>query len=118
MSDSPEVWKLIFQHLKNAGFSVYSPGQHQGDCTEPYVVVNIGSSLPFGTFTTVQTPYDILCYVPKTAFSTLEGYVSSVEKCLKQCSFLRSLHYRTPAYYDDDVKGHMISTQFVNYRKM
>ena len=80
MSDTPEVWKLIFQHLKNAGFSVYSPGQHQGDCTEPYVVVNIGSSLPFDTFTTVQTPSDILCYVPKTTLSTLEGYDNSLKK--------------------------------------
>lgn len=118
MSEAPEVWKLIHRHLKNSGFSVFSPGQHSGDCVEPYVVVNIGSAVPFNSLTTIQTPYDILCYVPKEQFSTLEGYVNSVESCLKQCPFLKSSHYRTPAYYDEDIKGHMISTQFVNYRRM
>lgn len=118
MSDTPEVWKLIFSHLKKSGFSVYSPGQHQGECTEPYVVVRIGSSLPYNGYTTIQTPYEALCYVPKVKFSTLESYVNSVEDCLKQCNFLRSLNSRTPSYYDEDVKGHMIATRFVNYRKM
>lgn len=118
MPDIPEVWKLVYTHLKNNGFNVYSPGQHSGECVEPYVVVNIGSAVPFNSFTTIQTPYDILCYVPKKQFSTLEGYVTSVENCLKECPFLRSQNYRTPAYYDEDIQGHMISTRFVNYRKM
>lgn len=118
MPEIPEVWKLIYKHLKSNGFKVYSPGQHQGECTEPYVVVNIGNALPYNNFTTVQTPYDILCYVPKDEFSTLEGYVHSVEECLKSCNFLKSAFYRTPSYYDEDVKGHMVSTQYVNYRRM
>lgn len=119
MSEYPEVWQLAYKHLKSKGFEVYSPGQHSGECTSKYVVVNIGSSIAFQSFTTMQTPYDFLCYVPKDNFSQLEGYVSSVENALKDLyPVLRSSNFRTPAYYDDSVNGHMISTQYVNYRKL
>ena len=118
MENASEVWQLVYTKLAKAGFSVYSPGQHTGECFEPYVVVTIGSALPYNNYTTIQTPYDILCYVPEKAFSTLEKFVASVEECLDECDFLRSAHYRTASYYDADVKGHMISTQYVNYRRM
>lgn len=33
------MFKKIYKHLKNKGFNVYSIGQHQGLCIEPFLVI-------------------------------------------------------------------------------
>ena len=33
------MFAQIYKHLKNNGFDVYSIGQHEGICTNPYIVV-------------------------------------------------------------------------------
>lgn len=112
-------WQNIYRHLKTKGFDVYSPGQHTGDCTAPYVVIrDAGVSRPF-EFSSVQVVYDILCYVPQDQFSTLEPYVNSVEEAMKGLyPAVISMHFRTPSFLDDTIKGHMVSTQYRNNRKL
>lgn len=108
-------WKTIYTHLKTLGFSVYSPGQHQGECTEPYVVIKVADSTPKSTFTSHTVLYDFLCYVPRDKYSTLEDYVTSVKQALKSLyPTIIPTQYETASYYDDQVKGHMISLEYRN----
>lgn len=111
-------WKDIYTHLKNEGFDVYSPGQHQGECTSPYVVVKDMGAARFVEFSSNRVLYDIMCYVPKDHFSQLEPFVNSMKTSMrKMFPRIRPAHYETPSFYDDTVKGHMISVQYINYRK-
>ncbi len=111
-------WKNLYTHLKQNGFDVYSPGQHQGECTSPYVVVKDSGMYQFNGFSSNRATYDIMCYVPKDNFSQLEPFVDQVEAILKELEpMIKSAHYRTPSFYDDTVKGHMVSIQYINYRK-
>lgn len=111
-------YKDIFKHLKSKGFDVYAPAQHQGECTKPYLVLRDEGTTQFQGFSTTQNLYDVLCYVPRDQFTTLETYVDSVEAAMKELfPMVKSMHYRTPSFYDDSVKGHMVSTRYVNYRK-
>lgn len=111
-------WQDIYKHLKNEGFAVYSPGQHEGDCTTAYVVVKDEGTTQFGNFSSSKTLYDILCYVPKDQFSQLEPFVQRLEvSMLKLYPQVRPAHYKTPSFYDDTVKGHMISVQYIHYKK-
>jgi hypothetical protein len=112
-------WKDIYSHLKKAGFEVYSPGQHQGECTSSYVVIKDAGATKLGGFSSTQATYDILCYVPGQHFSQLEPFVESVEAAMRGLyPMMRPAHFRTPSFYDDTVKGHMISTQYINYQKI
>lgn len=112
-------WKDIYAHLKKAGFEVYSPGQHRGECVSRYVVVKDAGAAQFGGFSSTQAKYDILCYVPGQHFSQLEPFVQEVEAAMRGLyPMIRSAHFRTPSFYDDTVKGHMISTQYINYQKI
>ena len=111
-------WKDIYRQLTSDGFDVYSPGQHEGECLAPYVVVKDGGGSQFGTFSSTRNLYDILCYVPKDHFSELESFVSSVEKSMKALfPMIRPTHFKTASFYDDTVRGHMVSVQYINYRK-
>ena len=111
-------WQDIYRHLSKGGIRVYSPGQHQGECLNPYVVVKDAGSLQFNEFSSTQNLYDLMCYVPKDRFSELEPFVDHVESLMEGLyPMLRPTHDRTPSFYDDSFKAHMISIQYINYRK-
>ena len=109
----------IFVHLQQKGFSVYFPGQHQGECTEPYVVVKGATNTQFRQYSSTVQYYDLLCYVPKEHFSTLYPYVDSIKAAMKELvPMIKPAYYDTAPFYDDGIKGHMVSIQYINYRKM
>ena len=112
-------WQRIYTHLTSKGFDVYSPGQHQGECTSPYIVLKDAGSSKLDSFSSKKVLYDLMCYVPKEAFSTLEPFVDEVEAAMKlMYPEVISLQFRTPSYLDDSVKAHMISTQYQNNKKL
>lgn len=113
------MWERIYICLKEQGIDVYSPAQHTGECISPYTVVRTGTSARIGTYSSTDTLYDIMCYVPKEAYSTLEPYKDSVKTALKSLyPALIDNHYETPAFFDDSVKGHMISMEYKVHKKI
>jgi hypothetical protein len=111
-------WQEIYKKLKDGGIDVYAPSQKTGECLKPYVVVKDGGLTDIAGISSSQHVYDILCYVPKANYSTLEPYVERVEDILLGLyPTLRPLNSKTPSYYDDTVKAHMISVSYTNYRK-
>ena len=108
-------WKTLYNHLSSEGFSVYSPGQHAGECLSPYVVLRYSGTSPVSTFTSTQDRYELLCYVPKDQYSTLLEYRDSVKEAMRGLypTFVLT-GYETAAYYDDSVKAHMVSVEYRN----
>lgn len=116
---SESRWQDIYKHLKGAGFEVYSPGQHEGECVSKYVVIKDAGGSQHGDFSSTRSLYDLLCYVPKDQFSQLEPFVKQVEGSMAgMYPIIRPTYYRTPSFYDDTVKGHMVSVQYINYQKL
>nr|DAP26694.1 MAG TPA: tail completion protein [Caudoviricetes sp.] len=109
----------IYLHLKNVGnFETYFPAQHKGECTSKYVVVKTGITSQVNTFTSTQTEYDILCYVPQSMPSQMDVFFEEVKNCMKMLNpMIRPAYTETEMFYDDTVKGYMRSVQYINYRK-
>mgnify|MGYP006919060602 FL=1 len=113
------IWQQIYSHLKSEGFDVYSPGQHRGECIAPYIVVKDSGLSQAASFSSTRTLYDVMCYVPADQFSTLEPFVSEVKASLdKLYPMLVPMNFETGSFLDDTVKGHMISIQYRNARKI
>jgi len=109
----------IFVFLKQKGFDVYFPAQHQGECTAPYVVIKGAVSTQFREYSSWVQYYDLLCYVPKDKFSELYPFVDSVKAAMKELApMIKPAFYDTESFYDDEIKGHMVSVQYLNYRKL
>lgn len=109
----------LYQHLKNKGFDVYMPGIKSGECTSPYVVVKNDGGTKHISFSSNVDLYSIMCYVPKQSYSRLEPFVTSVEKAMKDIvPLFHPQGQKTPSYYDDSVKAHMISIEYKNYKKL
>lgn len=119
MAASSNRWGDIYKALQTAGFDVYAPGQHQGECTKRYVVVKIYTSARINKYSSVSQQYDILMYIPKDEYSEFEDFVANVKQAMKVLEpMIMPLYSQTPSYYDDEVKGHMISMQYRNSRKL
>lgn len=111
-------WEDIFNQLKKFRFDVYSPGIKTGDCITPYIVVAMSSSVIHSSFSTDIDLYSVMCYVPKQAYSKLEPFVRSVEESMAELApMILPYGQKTPSYYDDAVKAHMVSITYKNYKK-
>lgn len=116
---SQSRWQDIYLKLKQKGIAAYSPAQKEGECISPYTVIRDASTSKFLTYSSTRTYYDLMCYVPKESFSTLEPYVEKVKEAMKELYPMISPTYtQTASFYDDTVKGHMVSVQYYNYRKI
>lgn len=113
------MWKRLYKALKQAGVDVYAPQAHQGECLEPYTVIKHAGSDSLGEFTSTRHLWDILVYIPFNAYSTLEDYVNNVKKIMSNELYpmFRSTGYISTPFYDDTVKGYMVSMQYVSYTK-
>ena len=112
-------WQDIYTCLENAGFEVYPPGIKVGDCTREYVVIKNDGSTRHPSLSTDMDLYSVMCFVPKNKYSTLEPLVQKVKKAMKGLEpMIIPYGTQTPSYYDDSYKAHMISIEYVNYKKM
>lgn len=112
-------WQDIFMHLKNKGFDVYPPATHKGDCISTYIVVQKSTSSRSLSFSTNEDLYDILIYVPKNKYSEIESTLGAVKNAMKDLyPMVKPYGQETQAYYDSEVKGHMVSVMYVNYKKL
>lgn len=108
-------WEKIYKHLKNKGYEVYSPNQHQGEFKKNYVVVKDNGLLDTNVSSS-QHLFDILVYVKN--YSEIEGFVQNVIDDMDELfPAIRPTHSRTAPYFDDFVKAFMVSIEYVNYRK-
>ena len=113
------VWQEIYKKLKDSGIVVYSPGQYEGECRSPYVVVTNSGSSSTTEYSTSIVYYSVMCYVPLDSYSMLERFVTEVKEVMKEMfPLVRADGVETPATLDEELKAHMISVEYMNYRKM
>ena len=103
------MFAQIYKHLKNNGFDVYSIGQHEGICTNPYIVVKEnGESEIVGTSLTNDI-VELLIYYPVGTYSKLNEYKQSVLYTMKLLKGIRRVIDPMPTIIDDDKKAYMTS---------
>lgn len=118
MNGTP-ILKQIYDCLKNDGFDVYFPAQHKGDCKSPYVVIKDGGTIEVANISSERTLFVFMCYVPVDQYSKLEPYVWDVKYSLRGIyPLIMYAGNETESYYDDDVKGHMVSFQYQGARRL
>ncbi len=115
------ILQEIYLFLKENNINVFLPVQHIGECKENYVVVKDMGSSKADNISSSNSIYEVMCYVPKESFSSLEIYVLEIKEVMKKLKYkikISSTNYETPSFYDEDVKAHMISVQYEVYKKL
>lgn len=119
MSELKSRWIDIFTTLKNANINVFSPGIHNGDCVEKYVVVKENGASKHAIYSTSIAYYSVMVYVPKNSYSELSPYVNEVKEKMKILyPMIIPTGIESPSFYDDSNKSHMISVEYKNHKKL
>lgn len=113
------VLKQIRHHLENKGFNVFYPTQHEGECITEYLVISYTNAVKQEPVSTSGDIYDIMCYVPKNRYSRSMEIAAEVRETMKELfPLVRPTGYETPTFYDEEVNAHMVSIEYVNYRRI
>lgn len=112
-------WQDLYSFLKGKGYDVYSPGQHKGECVSTYVVIKKSTSSKSLSFSSNEDLYDILIYVPKNKYSAVEATLGGLMEDMKDIyPLFKPYGQQTEAYFDDEVKGYMVSVMYSNFKKL
>lgn len=111
--------ELIFKTLKDNGIDVHMPAIKEDICRKPYVILKYAGSSKVAGLSTIQDWYTIMCYVPEDRYTDLNKYVKKVEDIMHTLQpEIVSTNQKTPSFYDQTVKAHMVSVQYRNYKKI
>lgn len=107
----------IMDFLISQGYSVFAVGAHKGQVSSPYIVVKVTRANRYLQYSSVIQYYDILIY-GRTLTET-NKLANEIDKKMEQLRPMIVCTYsRQEAFYDDDVKGYMISTEYRNLKKI
>lgn len=122
ITKSNSIWKDIYNNLKDwykGEVSIYPAGIKTGECIMPYIVVTYGGGSKLSSFSTVCDYYTLMLYVPKQEYSLLEPFIADTKEGMKRLKpKVLPTHEQTSSYYDDEVKAHMVSLTYKNYKKL
>lgn len=113
------VLKQIRDVLEKDGTDVYFPSQHEGECIKEYIVVKYDGAVDEIVVSSERPIYTIMCYVPQNEYSRLESFIQETKEKMRGIfPLVMYAGNQTPSFYDDSVKGHMISFQYEGCRKI
>lgn len=119
MTEQKSILKQIREHLRNEGFETYYPTQHKGECTTEYVVVKYSGATQHSSVSSDMPIYELLCYVPEENYSRIVEFVEEVKEAMRgMFPLVRQSGNETSSFYDEKIKAHMVSVEYVNYRKI
>lgn len=110
LTGKDDVWQIIVDILNKYGdFPVYPPAMHNGECTEPYLVVKEDGSARVPSYSSQYRYVRIMLYVPRNQYSKLGEYQKRVEKIIEEKIFplLLPTGQIESDYYDDNYNAHM-----------
>lgn len=112
------MWTKVYRHLVSKGYDVYSPNQHQGICSSPYLVLYEGDTKGQGGNVVGRTMLDIMIVNPANEHSMLEGRVKELKECLKELNFIRLTGFVTGTIPQSEKKAHSKVIECVNNRRL
>lgn len=112
-------WQDLYSFLKEKGYEVYSPGQKEGECLSPYVVVKYAGSTKAAQISSRTDLYELILYVPKYRYSEVETRVQDLINDMKELRplFIPYDNQQDTSFFDADVKAHFVSLTYINYKK-
>lgn len=112
-------WEKMNKKLLDNGIETYSPSTKVGECDSPYVVIKEDGSSKYQQLSTAIDYYSVMCYVPQDSYSQLAPYVMKVQEILHELQpEIVCTNDKTPSFYDDTNKSHMISVMYRNFKKL
>ena len=111
------MFELIYNRLKDGGFDVYSIGQHEGLCTDPYVVIKEDGENVLNGASVSAAVVSIIIFYPIGRYSEVAEYVHGVRECLCELDWLKGTGELTGFAIDHDVRAYTCTIFYEVYKR-
>jgi hypothetical protein len=101
----------MYAALRDAGITVYLPGQHDGPCKTPYVVVSDGGTMPTGKTTGIKR-FLVTGYVPLGRLTDLRAVLAEAQAALRAVPAVRTTGEISHEEIDDERAAHFASIEY------
>ena len=110
------MFSQIYNFLKNKGYDVYSIGQHEGKCNNPYIVIQEkGIGQITGTRLSKST-IDLLVYYPKGQYSKFPVWINDLKLAMREFNKAKRVHDAMSTIIDDDKQAYHTSLTYEKIR--
>jgi len=101
----------MYTALKGAGQAVYLPGQFDGVCKAPFVVVSDGGTVPTGKTTGIKRVL-VTGYVPLGRLTDLRALLASSQAALRAIPAVKTTGEISHEEIDEDRAAHFASMEY------
>lgn len=111
------MFTQIYDYLTDKGYDVYSIGQYEGKCKEPYIVIREAGTTETLNNNIVNENVELIIFYPVGSYSKLGLFLVQLKKDMKNLSYLkRTFDGSSSAIVVDDTRR--AYTTFLSYRKI
>lgn len=107
------IREMMYDALKAADVEVYLPGQYEGICKRPYVVISDGGVVATGK-TTGRKSFLVTGYVPANKPLQLKSLLASVQTALIGLKNARYVGETTPEYLDEETRSVYATMEYIS----
>lgn len=112
------MFKKIYKHLKNKGFNVYSIGQHQGLCIEPFLVIFEKGPLQTTEKNIIKDLFEIYVFYPIGKYSKVSEYKISVESVMDEIVGIKQAYEALPILIDDEKQAYFTRLSYYENKQI
>ncbi|MGX8125687.1 hypothetical protein ACWTV9_05510 [Clostridioides difficile] len=100
------MFKKTYKYLKEKGFEVYSIGQHQGICNNPFLVLYEKNDMQTTERNIIKELFEIWIYYPIGQYSMIKDYKEKVEESISEMKGIKRAYEPLPIMIDDEKQAY------------
>jgi len=105
------IREAMYTALNDADLTVYLPGQYDGVCAAPYIVVSDGGTVPTGKTTGIKR-FLVTGYVPLGRLTDLRALLASAQTALSAVMAVRTTGEISHEEIDDERGAYFASVEY------
>lgn len=108
------MFEKIYKKMKNNDIEVYSIGQHQGICKEPFVVVKEYEPIEVVGSNYYNNMVELVCLYPLGSYSMLKEFKSRIENIMMELKEFDREFLGNPVVVDNEKQAYLFTLQYNN----
>ncbi len=110
------MFQDLYRFLRTGGLKVYSLGQQDKICTEPYVLIyEAGTEDTSSSKNLKKESIELWVFYPFNEYSKVETYIKQVENTIKKFGKLRKNYDKYAIEIDNDMKAYYTKLSYYRY---
>ena len=110
------MYRHLSRFLTENEIKNYSIGQHQGKCTEPFVIISDEGEKGISGYSITYREIDLILLYPLGKYSTFEDYISKVKNVMKDYKRGKWTRRMSDVIIDQEKEAYVVALTYRVYK--